>query len=223
MPVSLPLFSLSPWVQAILGLILILNLGLLAAERQQICIRLLALQGAAISFLPLVMEWDVAAWTLFALTLAFLFIKGIVLPHMLRRAHRSLPASAPVPPYLGYTRSILAGLLGFAFALWLAVSMPTPANPLFLALFAPAFGTILTGLLLIVTRRKALTQIMGYLVMENGIFLLGIPLVRGDTYWLELTVMLDIWVGIFVMVLAVYHLNRAVHTTDVDRINSLRD
>lgn len=223
MPVALPLFTLSPWIQAILGLILILNLGLLAAERQQICIRLLALQGAAISLLPLVMEWDEASWTLFFLTLAFLGIKGLVLPHMLRRAHRTLPASAPVPPYLGYTRSVLAGLAGFAFALWLAVSMPTPANPLFLALFAPAFGTILTGLLLIVTRRKALTQIMGYLVMENGIFLLGIPLVRGDTYWLELTVMLDIWVGIFVMVLAVYHLNRAVQTTDVDRINSLRD
>lgn len=223
MPASIALFTLSPLIQAMLGFILILNLGLLAAERQQICIRMLALQGAAISLLPLALEWDVAALTLFLLTAAFLAIKVLILPRMLRRAHRSLPASAPVAPYMGYTRCVLAGLLGFAFALWLAGRLPAPANPLVPAMFAPAFGTILTGLLLIVTRRKALTQIMGYLVMENGIFLLGIPLVRDDTYWLELTVMLDIWVGIFVMVLAVYHLNRTVHTTDVDRISSLRD
>jgi Hydrogenase 4 membrane component (E) len=223
MPLSMPVLTLFPWLQAVLGCILILNLGLLAAERQQVCIRLLALQGAAISLLPLLMEWDEATWTLFLLTIVFLSIKGVILPYMLRRTHQTLPPTAPVPPYLGYSRSVLSGLMGYAFALWLAAQLPSPANELFLALFAPAFGTILTGLLLIVARRKALTQIMGYLVMENGIFLLGVPLVRSETYWLELTVMLDIWVGIFVMVLAVHHLNRALQTTDVDRIHSLRD
>jgi hydrogenase-4 component E len=152
-----------------------------------------------------------------------MLIKGFILPFMLKRARKTLTYAAPVPLQLGYNFSVLAGFSGFAFSLWLAGRLPAPANPTFLAIFAPAFATILAGLLLIVTRRKALTQIMGYLVMENGIFLLGIPLARHDSFWLELSILLDIWVGIFVMVLALYNLNRTLHTTDVDRINSLRD
>jgi hydrogenase-4 component E len=218
---QITLFTLSPWLQAVVGLVLILNLGLLAAERQQVSIHLLGLQGVLLAFVPLLADADISG-KLILLTAFFLLIKGILLPLMLRKAHQSLPASAPVPPHMGYNRSVLAGLLGFAFSLWLATRLPVPANALFLPLFAPAIATILTGLLVIVTRRKALTQIMGYLVMENGIFLLGVPL-RHESIWLELTVLLDMWVGIFVMVLAVYHLNRALHTTDVDRIVSLRE
>ncbi|MDR1243341.1 MAG: hydrogenase-4 component E [Deltaproteobacteria bacterium] len=222
---SLTLFILSPWLQAAIGLILIINLGLLAAERQQICIRLLTLQGFAVSLIPVLLADAPSGvpWSLMLTTAVFMLIKGFFLPFMLKKAHKTLGQSAPTPPQLGYNLSVLAGFSGFAFSLWLAGRLPAPANPTFLALFAPAFATILAGLLLIVTRRKALTQIMGYLVMENGIFLLGVPLARHESFWLELSILLDVWVGIFVMVLALYHLNRTLHTTDVGRINSLRD
>jgi hydrogenase-4 component E len=216
------MFILPNWLQAALSFILLLNLGLLAAERQQVCIRLLALQGVVLSLIPVLLPQTDIHWHVVLTTVVFMLIKGFILPFMIRRAHKSLPYSAPRPS-LGYSFSVLAGFFGFAFALWLADRLPAPANTTFMALFAPAFATILAGLLMIVTRRKALTQIMGYLVMENGIFLLGIPLVRPDSFWLELSILLDIWVAIFVMVLALNNMNRTLRTTDVDRINSLRD
>jgi hydrogenase-4 component E len=124
---------------------------------------------------------------------------------------------------MGYNRCVLAGLVGFAFSLWLADSLAMPANPMFLAFFAPAMSTVLTGLLLIISRRKILTQVMGYLVLENGIYLLGVPLARHNAAWLELSVLLDVFVGIFIMVIAIKHLNRAFDSIDADRIASLRD
>ncbi|SBW11107.1 putative hydrogenase-4 component E [uncultured delta proteobacterium] len=210
-------------LQAALGIILIIDLGLLATERQIQCIRLLALQGLILGLLPLLGDIAPLDWHLLALTAIFLMIKAVVLPHVLRRCHATLPQSPPLTPYIGYNRSVLAGSLGCAFSLWLAVRLPVPANPLFLAFFAPAVTTVLAGLLVIVTRRKILTQVMGYLVLENGIYLLGVPLARQDAAWLELSVLLDVFVGIFVMIIAVRHLNEAFHSVDVDRIASLRD
>ena len=86
-----------------------------------------------------------------------------------------------------------------------------------------AASTVFTGLLLIVTRKKALTQMVGYLVMENGIFLLGVPMAQSNAVWLELSILLDLLAGVFVMGIAVHHIHRAFDSTDVDRFSSLRD
>lgn len=210
-------------LQAALGVILIANLGLLATERQRQCIRLLAVQGAILGILPLLGDNSPITWHLLVLTVVFLFIKAIALPYILQRTHAGLPQTPPLDPYLGYSRCVLAGCFGCAFSVWLAARLPIPANPLFLFFFAPAVTTVLTGLLLIVTRRKILTQVMGYLVLENGIYLLGVPLARDDAAWLELSILLDVFVGVFIMVIAIRHLNRAFDSVDVDRIASLRD
>ncbi|CAK7031521.1 MAG: hypothetical protein DELT_02810 [Desulfovibrio sp.] len=210
-------------LQAALGLLIITNLALLATERQRQCIRLLAAQGFILGILPLLGDIAPLNWHLLAIAVVFVGIKAVALPYLLRRSHANLPQSAPLAPYLGYNRCVLAGCLGCAFSLWLAVRLPVPANPLFLVFFAPAFTTVFTGLLLIVTRRKILTQVMGYLVLENGIYLLGVPLARHDAMWLELSMLLDVFVGVFIMVIAIKHLNRAFDSIDVDRIASLRD
>lgn len=210
-------------LQAALCVILITDICLLATERQRQAIRFLAVQGLMLGILPLLGDIAPLSWHLLVLTVVFLLIKAVALPYLLQRSHANLPQSPPLAPYLGYSRCVFSGCLGCAFSLWLAVRLPLPANPLFLVFFAPAITTVLTGLLIIVTRRKVLTQAMGYLVLENGIYLLGVPLARQDTAWLELSVLLDVFVGIFIMVIAIQHLNRAFDTIDVDRIASLRE
>ncbi|WP_051258134.1 NADH-quinone oxidoreductase subunit K [Desulfovibrio cuneatus] len=212
----------SPWLVAALGLVLITNVVMLASERLPTAIRLLAVQGIALGLMPLLLGSPLT-WSGITLAVIFLGIKAVALPMMFQRVYNTLPPTPPLPPYMGHNRCVLAGVVGFAFSLWLANHLPPPANPLFLAFFAPAFATILAGLLLLVTRRKALAQVLGYLVMENGIYLLGVPLAHDGAMWLELTILLDIFVGIFIMILAIYHLNQAFDTTDVDKIAALRE
>lgn len=210
-------------LQAALGIIVIADLCLLSTERQRLCIRLLAVQGFVLGLLPLLGDIAPLTWHLLAMTAIFLGIKAVALPYILRRCHTALPQEPPLTPHIGYNRSVLAGALGCGFSLWLAARLPVPANPLFLVFFAPAITTVLAGLIIIIARRKVLTQVMGYLVLENGIYLLGVPLARHDAVWLELSVLLDVFVGIFVMIIAIRHLNQAFHSVDADRLASLRD
>ena len=74
-----------------------------------------------------------------------------------------------------------------------------------------------------VARRKALTQVIGYLAAENGIFLLGVPLAAQGSVWLELSVLLDVFVAVFVMGIALHHINKTFESIDVGRFCSLRD
>lgn len=210
-------------LQTALGLIVLTNLCLPAAERQRLCMRLLAMQGFILGLMPLAVYSGPLDAHILGVTAAFTFIKGVLLPLLLLRTYRKLPPQPPTTPYIGNTLCVLAGLGGFVFSLWLNENLEVVANPLFHLVFPVAASTVFTGLLLIVTRKKALTQMFGYLVMENGIYLMGVPMAQSDAIWLEMTILLDLLAGVFVMGIAVHHIHRAFDSTDVDRFSSLRD
>ena len=119
------------------------------------------------------------------------------------------------------TSLILAGLLVLlAYALTRplvqASTLPTRAGlPL-------AMGLIFIGLLVIITRRKALTQVVGFLVMENGIALLAVLGAYGVPLIIELGVFLDLLMGVIVMQVFIYHIQDTFDSIDVDQLNQLR-
>jgi len=79
------------------------------------------------------------------------------------------------------------------------------------------------GFILLTTRFKALTQAVGYLVLENGIFIFGLLLVDVMPLVVEMGVLLDLFVGIFVIAIIVKHINRAFSSTDTSRLVSLKE
>lgn len=211
------------WLQAALALVVITNFALLGAERQRLCIRLIAVQGLVLGLMPVLAYAGSPDPQLIGMAAMFLLIKGIMLPILLFRTYRQLPALQPPAPYVGYSACALLGVVGLALSMWLGEQLELAANPLFSLIFPIGMSTILAGLLLIVTRREALSQLFGYLVLENGIYLLGTPMAEHGSLWLELSILLDILVAAFVMGVAIHHINRVFHSTDVDRIASLRD
>jgi len=86
-----------------------------------------------------------------------------------------------------------------------------------------AFFTVATGLFLIVARRTAVNQVIGYIVMENGIYILGLGIVRDIPILIELGVLMDVFVAVFVMGIAIYRINREFDHIDADRLNALKD
>ncbi len=210
-------------LQTALGLIVLTNLCLPAAERQRLCMRLLAVQGLILGLMPLAVHRGQLDWHILGVTAVFTCIKGLLLPLLLLRTYRKLPPQPPSSPFIGNTLCVLATLGGFVFSLWLNEKLEVAANPFFTLFFPVAASTVFTGLLLIVTRKKALTQMFGYLVAENGIYLMGVPMAQSNAVWLELSVLLDILAGVFVMGIAVHHIFQVFDSTDVDRFSSLRD
>lgn len=206
-------------------LLLLNNFVLLGVSRLSLLIRLAAFQGAVLASVLLLIPRTGGDGLLHVLLLvgAVLLIKVVGFPWLLRRTLRHLTTDAYIKPFLGYGLSVAAGMVGLCFSLWLETRMPVPAGLYPPLLFPAALTTLFTGLILVVGRMKALTQVIGYLVAENGIFLLGMPLMMEGSTWFELSLLLDVFVAVFVMGIAINHISATFESIDVGRFCSLRD
>ena len=198
------------------------NLTLLGLSRMGSCIRIVAIQGVALGFLPLVLNnWNMELG-LVLFSVVIISLKGIAFPWMLNRTLRELATQREIEPFIGYGISIIAGTIALVACMWLSTRLPFP-EPLMSPLIVPvAFFTIMSGLFLIISRKKALTQVLGYLVLENGIYAFGVALVRQQPMLVELGILLDIFVAVFVMGIAMFHINREFDSIDTDQLSRLR-
>jgi hydrogenase-4 component E len=206
----------------LITLIVLTNFTLVATSRINKAIQLAAFQGVLLGLLPLTLGMGALPHIL-ALAIAAMTVKGWFIPHLMRRALRKVHIQREVSPYIGYTFSLMLCALGTGLSLVLARSLPLkPGGPY--ALFVPAsLATLLTGFLLLVSRRKALTQVVGYLVLENGIYLFGLMLVEDTPFLVETGVLLDLFVGIFVMGIVINHIRVAFDSIDTRQLAELRD
>jgi len=215
---------MSVGVEGVIALLVITDLLLLGSSRLRSCITVAALQGAVVSLLPVLLHGDegwVRAWSL---TVGSMLLKGGVFPWLLRRVLRESGVRREVEPFVGHTLSVMVGVAALAFAVWVDARLALPASATGHApLLVPAgLATLLVGLFLIVSRRTAVTQVLGYLVVENGIYAIGVALVGGVPLLVELGVLMDIFVAVFIMSIAAYHISREFDHIDVDQLDRLR-
>jgi hydrogenase-4 component E len=215
---------MSVGAEAVIALLVITDLLLLGSSRLRSCITIAALQGAVVSLLPVLLHGDegwVRAWSL---TAGSMLLKGGVFPWLLRRVLRESGVRREVEPFVGHTLSVMVGVAALAFAVWVDARLALPASATGHApLLIPAgLATLLVGLFLIVSRRTAVTQVLGYLVVENGIYAVGVALVGGVPLLVELGVLMDIFVAVFIMSIAAYHISREFDHIDVDQLDRLR-
>lgn len=210
-------------VDAVLVLLALSGLWLLGSSRLQSCIQAVAMQGALLGLLPVLSEWPQLTWRLAAVALASTAIKGLVLPWLLRRAVRSAGVRNEVEPLLGFTTSLLLGIALWGLAMHLADRLPLDVPHLSNLLVPTAIFTVLCGLLLIVSRNTAVMQVIGYLTLENGIYVFGWALAIEEPLLVEMGVLLDVFVAVFVMGITIHHLSREFDSIETDDLASLKD
>ena len=208
----------------ILSVLLILaNLRLLGSSRLAACIRAVALQAVVLGAAAVIANLGALDLRVVAIAAASIAIKGGALPWLLRRAIRESGAVNEVEPIIGFTASLLAGV-GLLGMFLLIGSRLTPhaaeGSGLFLTV---ALFTTAVGLLVIVSRRKAVSQVLGYLAMENGIYAFGMAFAVQEPLLVEMGVLLDVFVGVFVMGIAIYNISREFDHIDTDRLTALKD
>jgi hydrogenase-4 component E len=190
----------------------------------KLLIRLIAAQGMLLALLPPLMPANQDFTPALLYCLAVFAIKGLCLPWLLRRGLRRAGGEARLAPPVGYILSLLAGIPVVIFSLWLELRLPLAPGFFPFPLFPAALGALFAGFVLLVGRRQALTQVIGYLAMENGIFLLGLPLLSGaGGVWFEMLILLDVLAVVFVMGIAIKHIGEAFESTDVGRFCALKD
>ncbi|MBI5368925.1 MAG: hydrogenase [Planctomycetes bacterium] len=209
-------------VNPLLVAILLMNLATLGASRLRAVIDIAALQGIVLGGLVLLAheEADLRAALLAA---AVIGIKGFVIPYLLVRAMRAAAIRREVEPIVGFLPSLLLGAVATAGALVCARTLPlAPAHQGDL-LVPASIATALTGFLVLTTRRKAITQVVGYLILENGIFLLGLTLIEAMPFLVEMGALLDLFVGVFVLGIIIHHISREFASLDTGRLTALKE
>jgi hydrogenase-4 component E len=195
---------------------------LLGASRLSSCIRTVAVQAALLSAIAAAAHAPTPGAGVLAVAAAGLLVKAGALPWMLRRAMRNAGVEDEIVPAVGFSASLVAGvvLLGTAFVVGVRLPLPPSSSA---GLVPVSLFTMLTGLFYIVSRARALNQVLGYLAMENGIFAFGLSFAAREPLLVELGVMLDVFVAVFVMGITVYHINREFDHIDTDRLSNLRE
>jgi hydrogenase-4 component E len=209
-------------VDSLLVPVLLLNFMLLATSRLRALINVSALQGVILGALTLVVHGGLDPRPAL-LAAAAVGIKGFLIPGMLHRALRDAAIRREIEPLVGYVTSLLLGAAGTGGALAFASALPLAAEHTGSLLVPGSLATAMTGFILLTTRRKAITQVVGYLVLENGIFIMGLTLHDAMPLLVELGVLLDLLVGIFVIGIVINHINREFASLDVTRLDALRE
>jgi hydrogenase-4 component E len=196
--------------------------ALLGTSRIGACIRFLSLQGILFSLVPLIAHDDGLALRVLLLVSANIALKGVIFPAGLLRLRARANFHREVEPFVGFVASILFGIVALVTSLGLARELkPALGHDPFGTLEAAIF-LVAIGLFLIVSRRNALMQVIGYLVIENGIFVFGAVTVGRTPLLVELGILLDAFVAVFVMGIAVFHISREFGMADADQLNTLR-
>ena len=211
------------WAEPLLIGIVLTSFVLVGASRLGTCVRIVALQGVLLGLLTLATPESAHPLRAPILALASAGLKGVVFPWLLFRALRAADVRHEIEPFVDYRASLLLVTLTLAASLWLGARLPSPPAAISPLVVPVALFTILVGLFVIVSRTKALTQVLGYLVMENGIYAFGIGAVGGTPMLVELGVLLDLFVAVFVMGITVFHISREFNHIDTDQLTALRD
>jgi len=209
-------------VNALLVMVLVLNLVALGSSRLRAVIRAVALQGILLAVLPLAVHAHPAVST-YAIALLSLILKGIVIPGMLLRALRDAQIKREVEPLIGLLPTMILGALATCFAMIFSSQLPLAPEHAASLLVPASLTTVLVGFILLTTRYKAITQVIGYLVLENGIYIFGMLLLEAMPTIVEMGILLDLFVGVFVICIIVNHINRAFSSLDTRRLAELKE
>jgi hydrogenase-4 component E len=209
-------------IDPVLVLVLLMNFFLLGTSRMRAMINISALQGILLGTLPVLVHGSFALEAT-SIALGAMLLKGLLIPTMLGRAMREAKIRREVEPIISYLSSLLLGAFGTGMALLFAQTLPLAEVHRASLLVPTSLATVLTGFLILTTRRKAITQVVGYLVLENGIFTMGMALVNAMPLLVEIGVLLDLFVCIFVMGIIINHINREFSSLDIGRMTSLKE
>jgi len=206
----------------LIGLAMGLNLLALGSSRLPALITAVSVQGMVLGVMPLVMETHFD-WLAALVAVGTVAGKGFLIPHLLRRAMRAAHIDREVEPFIGFVPSLLLGAGGTIAAVALAQALPLLPEHAGTLLVPGSIASVLTGFVLLIGRAKAISQVCGYLILENGIYLFGLLLIRSTPLLVEAGILLDLTVGIFVIGIIVDRIQRAFDSLDTRKLTVLRE
>jgi hydrogenase-4 component E len=216
--------AMTSFADLVFVLVVVIDLFLLASSRLGASIRTVAMQGALLGALPLLLlSHGEHAGHALLLGGGALAVKGFFIPWLMFRAIREASIRREMEPVVGFVPSMVLGAVGVALAFAFASRLPLPDPDAHAFLVPTALSTVWAGLLLVVTRKKAVSQVLGFLVLENGVYVFGLLLSDVMPIMVEAGVLLDLFAAVFVMGIVMFHINREFSSLDTEKLSALKD
>lgn len=201
---------------------LALNFVALGVSRIRAVINAVAFQGILLGLFPLFVHPEIGFRGIL-LVVVTIVLKGFAIPGFLAHAMREADIQHEVKPVVNFMSSLLLGAVGTGLALVFSYTLPLAEEHTDSLLVPASLATVWTGFLMLTTRKKAIMQVLGYLLLENGIFLFGLLLLEAMPFLVEVGVLLDLFTGVFVMGIIIYHINREFASTSTEYLTELRE
>lgn len=213
---------MAQWLDPLLIMVLALNFVALGVSRIRSVINAVAWQGVLLGILPVLVHGEVD-WRGLFLCASIIALKGFVIPGLLFHAIREANIQHEVKPFISFMSSMLLGAIGTGLAIVFASTLPLQNEHTNAYIVPASLATVWTGFLMLTTRRKAIMQVLGYLLLENGIFLFGLLLLEAMPFLVEIGVLLDLFTGVFVMGIIIHQINREFASLSTEHLAELKD
>ena len=186
-------------------------------------INLFALQGLVLSVSTMVVAWSSHQHHLYYSASLTLVLKVIVLPWILHRLIRKLDVKWDVETLFNIPTTMLVGIALVVFAFNLAAPISLMAGTITKSTLGIAMACVLLSFLMMITRSKAVPQVIGFLAMENGLFFAATSATYGMPMVVELGIALDVLVGVFILGIFFFQIREQFESLDLHHLESLKE
>ena len=164
-------------------------------------------------------------WELYIVSALTFGIKAVIIPKILFYVTKKLdsPIKLEIHPYINMKLSVIIAALLVAMSYFIFLYLDIKSNEIIQVFLPVSFALFFIGLFVIVSRRKALNQMMGLLTIENGLFLFAVSLTHGFSLIIEIGLMADIVLGVMISSILLFRMSRTFDSIDIKNLESLRD
>jgi hydrogenase-4 component E len=184
-------------------------------------VRVLALQGFILFGVTFLQLKDIQTWNLVLILLETIVFKAIAVPVFLSYLIKRNKITRETEPYLPHFISLIIITMIIVITVLLANSIEdTHLDKIF---FIVSLSTLFTGLYFIASRKKIITHVMGYLMIENGVFVLSLAVGNEMPNLVNLGIMLDVFASVLILGIFLNKIGDVFKAVDVDQLSNLKD
>jgi hydrogenase-4 component E len=209
-------------VNVLAALLLLIAFAMLSQRRVLTLIKLFAWQGAALAASTGIVAWSTGQTHLYYSALLTVLIKVIFIPWILHRLIDRLFVRWDIETLINIPTTMLIGISLVIFAFALATPISQMATTLTRSTLGIALASVLLSFLMMIVRRKAVPQVIGFLAMENGLFFAATSATYGMPLVVELGVALDVLVGTFIFGIFFFHIREQFDSLDIRHMEKLK-
>ena len=210
-------------INLLAALLLLIAFAMLSQRRILSLINLFAVQGFVLALSTFIVAYSTEQHHLYYSAGLTLVLKVMVLPWLLHRLIRKLNVRWDVETLINIPATMLVGIGLVIFSFNLAAPIAQLAQGITRGLVGIALASVLLSMLMMLTRRKAVTQVVAFLSLENGLFFAATSATQGMPLVVELGIALDVLVATFIFGIFFFQIRETFDSLDITHMEKLKD